>query len=254
MSEVIPLELSKYKNKKWHSSQTFRFAANDNYCPLSIREVSEAAAALPIVFIRQEDHYLLASLQGFNQGQNLLVNDNGMWLGMYCPMDYFFYPFCIITHEGKKIVCERSGSGLVSESVQGKAFFDTKGEKTPEFEELIQSLGQHTAGMERAAIITAQIAEFDLLVEWPINFASGEKKITLNGAYSISEEKLNVLSASQLEELRNSGALHVCYSQMVSTFNIKLLSHLHKSKAAEKSKADSPLAFDTGGSLNFDNF
>lgn len=253
MSKLKALQSDEYKHMYWQKPQSLFFAAQDNISALSASEVTEAAASLPIVFIRQGEGFVLAALQSFQPDKNLLVNEKGIWIGMYRPMRYFYYPFCLAGHEGKQVVCERTGSGLISQAEDGMALFDESGEKTPEFEDLLAQLNRHQAGLDRAAELTKEIAGLDLLVEWPIQFPNKDKTIALSGVYRIDEEKLNSLPASKFVELRDTGILHICYSQLVSMYNIRLLNYLHQTSNKATNNLTDVLDFDSGGSLNFEN-
>lgn len=253
MSELKALQASEYSGKFWQKAQSFSFTAQDNFSILSILEITEAAANLPIIFIKQGDEYLLAALQSFEPNRNLYVNDNGVWLGMYRPMGYSFYPFCITEHEGKRIVCERSGSGLITQSTDGMPLFDANGENTPEFEQLLGELNRYQASLDRAAKLVTEITKLDLLSEWPIQFQSKGETVTLSGVYRIDEEKLNSLPGSKFAELKDSGILRLCYFQLVSMYNIKTLYYLHKNAEKATNFISDTLDFDSGGSINFDN-
>ena len=172
---------------------------------------------------------------------------------MYCPEGYSYYPFCIADHDGKGIVCERTGSDLISETSRGNAFFDDHGEKSSEFNALIQELTQYHNGLNRAAELTKELVQSELLIEWPIEFERAGKKTTLRGVHRIDESKLNTLSYSQFGSLRDSGALAICYGQLVSMFNLKYLKYLHSIKGNTANIDNDSLDFDSGGSLNFDN-
>lgn len=253
MSDITPIQLTEYKNKSWKKPQSLSFASKESFCPLAASEIMEAAVGLPVVFIRSGDGFLLVALQGFNQNQNLYVDANGGWKGMYCPKAYSFYPFCIASHDGKKIVCERTGTGLVSNSSDGNPFFDETGGQAAEFGTLVEQLGQHQLGLEHTASLVEQIVALDLLTDWPIGFESNDQTVALNGVFRVDEEKLNSLSHAEFGELRDSGALRVCYSHLISMFSIKILNYLHKSQDKTASIVGDALNFDSGSSLNFDN-
>src|SRR5690606_39363180 len=120
------------------------FASAYSLSPLVAQELPRACLAMPIGFVRSDNQYQLVAVQGLAPGKNLFVAPDGRWIGPYVPAAYRGYPFVLAnTEDGKRVLCVREDSGLVSEvQGEGEPFFDEEGNPSKPVQDVLNFLDQ----------------------------------------------------------------------------------------------------------------
>ena len=121
---------SQFDPLRWKPFDSYRFAATDAIAPLVAQELTKACLSLPIAFIRAQDQFSTAAVQGLQAGQNLFVARDGRWIGPYIPATYRGYPFALAQADNDQLVlCVDTDSELIGEQHEQPFFSDT-GEPT----------------------------------------------------------------------------------------------------------------------------
>lgn len=245
MSEYHPLSPQRHGQRSWSRFTGYAFAATDAVCPLVMHEIPNAALSMPTAFVRQDHDYALVAVQGLEPGRNLFVGPAGHWLGGYIPAFYRSYPFRLVPLEdAKAVLCVDEASGLVSDHAHGgEPFFAADGELARPVVEVRDFL----AGAQRARLATATVcatlAKLDLLRAWPLQLkmADGGESREVQGLFCVNETALNALPADALVALRDSGALAVAYTQLLSMQQLPKLGRLLEMHAGKGGSQASPL-------------
>ena len=190
---IAPITIEKHKNVKVKQIDNFDFAKNVNMASIMVHEFSRAASIYPIVFVedKEKDMFKPVALFGFEEGENLFVDENSKWKSSYVPAIIRRYPFALANTE----VMERVKKYL-AELQQMDAFTD-------EFCKFMVSKNMFT----------------------PLNMkirVSNEIK-NISGAYIINEERLNTLSDETYLEMRTKKYIPVVYSHLSSLSQIERL-------------------------------
>ena len=81
-----------------------------DYPPLVIAEIGRLVSNNPIVFIENDGILNLYSLQSLLPENNLMIDNEGLWLGKYIPARYRSLPFVLASNSNnedkkEKILC-----------------------------------------------------------------------------------------------------------------------------------------------------
>lgn len=226
--------------KKWNRVQGFGFAAKTNVVPIAAAELSSAARAFPLGFLKQADQYLLVAVLGLLPEQNLFVAPDGRWLGQYVPAALRGYPFRLgrTADENNFSLLVDESSGLVLDSAVGEGgvpFFDLDGNPAEGTKQVLEFLVKTKQSGDAAARAVAALVEADLIEPWPLKVRDGGAEKSVGGIGRIAEARLNTVAPEQLAGLRDAGALSIAYAQLLSMGNIAVLGTLGQahSKARE---------------------
>lgn len=257
-STIIPIAPETLSGKTWSKVGSFLFAAKDTACELSLSEASKAAANLPMAFMRNDKgDFSLVSVQGFQPDENVLVSADGQWHSNYVPANYRFHPFVLVQNDDDQLVlCFNNAHNQIQDHDRAESFFSQDGELSPLIKQVFEALVERWNGLKQAQSIAKTLDNFGLITPWEMTLEVNGKGIRVQGFFRIDEGKIATLSADQLAELRDSGALALAYCQMIS---MNHLSYLQRMKAAiadsetSVSISDLNLSANDNDSLNFDN-
>mgnify|MGYP005995462327 CR=1 FL=1 len=222
---IAPITIEKHKNVKVKQIDNFDFAKNVNMASIMVHEFSRAASIYPIVFVedKEKDMFKPVALFGFEEGENLFVDENSKWKSSYVPAIIRRYPFALANtdDEGRFTVCIDEQSDFVNED-EGQALFD--GDKPAEVMERVK---KYLAELQQMDAFTDEFCKFMVSKNMftPLNMkirVSNEIK-NISGAYIINEERLNTLSDETYLEMRTKKYIPVVYSHLSSLSQIERL-------------------------------
>lgn len=244
MANIQALSTENFANKYWTDSEDFKYTANDSVCPIVAEELSKVVFNLPAAFIKVGDAFRLASVQGLSGNTNLCIDPNGKWQVGYIPSRYRCHPFRIIrANDTQMVPCADLDNELINEEGKGNAFFDESNQPTEALTKVLDFLKRIAGARQRSTRICAALAKHNLIK--PLVLQSiDEKSRPLKGLYSIDEKALNALTGEALVELRDSGALSIAYSQLLSTHQFANLIKLQKIRTEALKKGDMPVELD----------
>lgn len=242
----------------WKRNDNFLYASTDAIAPLVLQELPKACVSLPIAFIMQGEAFVPVAVQALLAGQNLYVTPDGRWLGPYVPAHYRGYPFALAqTDEQQLVLCIDTDSKLVGEE-HPEPFFDEQGEPTQAIKNILNFLEQVHAERDKTKFICAVLQQLELIKPWNITLQGneGEEK-PIQGLYCIDEAKFNALDAEALYRLKQSGALPVVFTQLLSMQHLSSLATLAdahtKFKNSQPASGELDLEFlNNDGNLNYE--
>ena len=189
--------------------------------PLEFRDVQ---GSYPILFTKDPNSgaFFAVAVFGFERDQNLFLGDDG-WDATYVPAAIRRQPFLIATskEDDTPVVSLDLGHPRVSRD-EGEALFDGDGAPSAFLNEKIALLDKLHRGMQHGRGFVDALLAQDLLeqVTLDITFSDGDKK-SLQGFYSIAEERLYQLKGDALESLNRAGYLQPVFMAVASLSRVR---------------------------------
>jgi hypothetical protein len=175
MAKLIAINKEHHAASKWRKFAEYHFVAREAAVPIVAAEIAKAAAAMPIVFIKQGGHFELSARLSVNPGQNLFVAPGGHWLGSYIPSSIRAYPFRMMKPEGaeQSILCiEEECVISAGNPLPGEAFFAADGTISPSVQQVLDFL----TALENNRLVTnlavSSLAQAGVIKPWPITVKS----------------------------------------------------------------------------------
>ena len=124
-------------------------------------------------------------------------------------------------------------SSLLSES-EGEPLFGEDGEKTEYMESRVEGLVQAAQQREQTIQITKLLQEKDMLTTHQVQLQHRPdgQRYSIEGIYTVNEEKLNELSDEDFLELRKLGLIPLIYAHLTSLQQLRRISE--RQYAADK--------------------
>jgi hypothetical protein len=233
------LDRNKHRNYRLKPSVNgMKFAAKTLALPLAPLEFGHAAAEFPIVFAMSDDGTgTPISLFGVREKENLMIDDNGNWVGTYIPGFLRRYPFVLNIdpqNERPFVVFDEAYDGL-GEFEDGERLFNEDGSESEFLKQTVGFLSEFSAQSEHANQFVANLKKHDLLVPQQVVFnRNPDENYTLDGFHIVDEKRLLALSDAALLELTRSGDLGRIYAHLLSLNNINRIAFRMKGAAPAK--------------------
>ncbi len=273
MSSVFPISFQRHGSKRWRPVNNFEFTSSETVIKIHGQELMLAQSSMPVGFIRSEGKYNLVAIVGLTSKRNLLVNNEGHWIGRYIPESIRSFPFLIArSPDGQEILCVDEESNLITEEPEPSdgenseylTFFDSEGTPSASLQEMVK----FTKGIKQANELTdricVQLEELDLIKPWRIVLQatdssseatdSAPKQQQLEGVYCVDQDNLNALEPDQLAALRDCGGLLMAYCQLLSMRNLSGLAEV--ANLVSKEGASNEVFFEDpseSGNISFEN-
>ena len=191
--------------------------------PMEFRDIQ---SCYPILFTKDPNTggFLAAALLGFEARQNLFLQDDG-WDAAYVPALMQRQPFLIATgREGDNkppVVSLDLDHPRVSAN-EGEALFDGDGAPSEFLRRKIAVLDKLHRGLQHGNGFINALLQHELVeqITLDIAFNDGSKK-TLQGFYSIAEERLYQLKGEVLESLNQAGYLQPIFMAVASLSRVR---------------------------------
>lgn len=186
--------------------------------PMEFRDIQ---SCYPILFTKDPSTggFLAAAILGFEANQNLFLNGDN-WDASYIPNLVQRQPFLIATggddNNQAPVVSLDLEHPRVSQN-EGEALFDDDGEASGFLNQKIAVLEKLHNGLQHSSGFIDALLKHELLeqITLDLTFNNGEKK-SMQGFYSIAEEKLYQLEGSVLESLNSAGYLQPVFMAVAS--------------------------------------
>ena len=191
--------------------------------PLEFRDIQ---SCYPILFTKDPNTggFFSAALLGFEAAQNLFLRDDG-WDAAYVPALVQRQPFLIATSgEGDTrppVVSLDLDHPRVGKD-EGEALFDSGGDPSEFLKQKIALLDKLHRGLQHSRGFIDTLLQHELLeqIALDIAFNDGSKK-TLQGFYSIAEDRLYQLKGDALESLNQAGYLQPVFMAVASLSRVR---------------------------------
>lgn len=191
--------------------------------PMEFRDIQ---GCYPILFTKDPNTggFFSAALLGVEADQNLFLRDNG-WDASYVPALVQRQPFLIATgREGENqapVVSLDLDHPRVARD-KGEALFDNEGNPTEFLNQKVALLDKLHRGLQHGSGFIDTLLKHELLeqITLDIAFDDGSKK-SVQGFYSIAEERLYQLEGDVLESLNRAGYLQPVFMAVASLSRIR---------------------------------
>jgi SapC len=199
-------------------------------------EFIELQKHYPIFFRRdgESDDYQCSVLLGLEKNENLFLDASypSGWKVDYVPAILNKGPFLIgfqqpeHSEDNNAVIHIDMDHPKVSES-EGQPLFLSHGGNSPYLNHISSCLTVIDSGLEIQSDMFKQFLTLNLIEPVNIEFelSNGEKR-RLRGNYTIHEEKLAALSASELHTLNKYGYLQLAFAVVASMTNVRKLINL----------------------------
>lgn len=191
--------------------------------PLEFRDVQNC---YPILFTKDPNTggFFAAALFGLEADQNLFLKDEG-WDATYIPALVQRQPFLIATGgegDDKPPVASIDLDHPRVSKDEGEALFDSEGEPSEFLNQKIALLDKLHRGLQHSVGFIDTLLQHELLEQITLDFAfnDGSKK-TLQGFYSIAEERLYQMKGDVLESLNRAGYLQPVFMAVASLSRLR---------------------------------
>jgi hypothetical protein len=186
----------------------------------------------PILFHKNVnlETYEAVALFGFQEGENLFLNQDSGWEANYIPLMVQRQPFHIGFRPGLsqtdpelRVMHINMDSPRVNEE-EGERLFTDNGENSDFLNYIAAMLETIHHWEQQAQDFYRELHKYDLLesVNFDITLPSGMQS-QLIGFYTVNEDKLQSLDGAALENLNKKGFLLPIYMAIASIDNIKKL-------------------------------
>jgi len=196
--------------------------------PLGIGEFYEACKDYPILFTKNpEGDWLAIALLGYNDKNVYLDEKRCFKRGKYLPAFLRRYPFILVQNEDKKgfsLGIEEEALEVLNESNQQRALF--KEDQTPSdlTKNTLDFLVRFQGELQACSALIKELETWELLVEKSATVLDEKaQKHTINGFFTVNEEKLNHLSEKKKLDIYKKGTTPFITAHLISLSNIRRL-------------------------------
>ena len=241
MANHVLLDNISHKDLKVITTRGANWGDNISCATVFPSEFAKVQANQPIVFRKhpQTGQFEALALFGFENSENLLLNEQGELQLSYLPLSMQRQPFLIGQQtqynngipEQSLVVHIDLDSPRIS-TRDGEAIFLEHGGNSDYLNHIAQVL--NALHQEHQAInhFFERLLSVNLLESFSIEYAdkNGEK-VTVNGFYTINQQVLHDLTAEQLKQLQQQGDLQAIYMVLAS---MEKIPHLLNRKWAQQ--------------------
>ncbi len=199
-------------------------------------EFAKAQREYPILFRKDAEtgRFLPVVLLGFEEHENLFLNESSAWSARYIPLAVRQGPFLIglQQQEGEQrlaIYADLNDSRIQQNA--GAALFNADGSASDTLNKIRDVLSSSHTGSESLEAMVDAFLKYDLLerVMLEIDLSSGTT-VKFDAGYTVHLEKLMALESAAVVELHKSGFLSLAYNVADSVNNIQGLIDIKNAK------------------------
>lgn len=239
MTQLVAIDNKNHLNLKVDASKAELHGEGLHLVPAVLSEFSHMAVQYPLVITKNGEtgQFVFAAMLGFEEGENLFWQE-GQWQGLYLPLQIRRQPFFVgnpqeiasQAESGDYVVCYDSESPAIS-SDEGQALFDENGTDTEFFQQAKSCLAQLLQGELANKQLIEMLEKMQLLqvMKMEVTFAN-QQSISLNGLYTVDEEKLAALPDDKIAILHKAGLLAAIYALIISLGQMHNLINLKNKK------------------------
>jgi len=216
---IVPVDAKVHAKVKVRNGADLSIVEDQHAIPLVAHELSRAVGSFPCVFLKNEEmgRFQLVGLMGLAVGENLYVED-GEWKTNHYPLLPSSYPFKLIpdANDDKQLVFGIDQDSKFFDSKDGDPLYNEDGSESEMHIRRRDLTAQLFEQTRMTAQLTEKVAELELLEARSLSYEVNGKKASIDGFFTISEEKLNALPDDVILELFKNGSLSVIYASMMS--------------------------------------
>ncbi|MDO8342081.1 MAG: SapC family protein [Cellvibrio sp.] len=224
MTNFVALHNQHHQHLRIDTQLIESLGATNNMVPVVISEFLRLVVHYPIVFTKSSEtgNFLCVALLGFEAGENLFWN-NKQWQSIYTPLNIMRQPFFIGRENNQTLICIDTDSPVLTTG-KGETIFDSAGKETAYLQTIQARLAELLDGETRTQDFIKALLALNLIMPMAldISFASSQQQ-RVQGLYTINEERLAQLDATQLITLQQQDYLQPIYTMIASLGQIYAL-------------------------------
>ncbi len=232
MSGYTVITADRFGDKAWQRPHDYRFAATTHWVPIVLSELPKLVPAFPLGFVKLGDRYVLGAIMSRHPGENVFVSSDGKWISHHIPALLRGYPFRLLRIDGREepVLGLDEASAAVVDAGSGEPFFDANGDPSAAIKDVLVFLTQweRNRALTQRAVDCAN--ECGLIRKWPVSAGEQEQggQAAVDGLYRIDERALAALDDEYWSLLRAAGSVPLCYGQLYSMEQLRLLDAAEK--------------------------
>jgi hypothetical protein len=197
-------------------------AATPHFVQIVVNEFASACVCCPILLTKEAatGQFYAGALFGFKPDESFLpeILERGGFNPLNLQRDGFFI-------SGEDIALDRDNPRF--SETEGEPLFDSSQQPTAGLRQIQRALGQLHAGMQMTQAFIREVAALKLIepIDVQLNFTGGER-ITLEGLYTVSLDRIRALEDASALSLLRSGYLQLAYTMNASLKQIPIFAHL----------------------------
>jgi hypothetical protein len=234
--QPVLLDAAQHRHKKMGVLADFSITKNMHAVFVTATEVPQAALDFPVVFVNTGDKDAAGRptispivLLGLAQSENLFISGT-RWEARYIPAFIRRYPFLTANLRGANapgVLIDSAWSGF--SDTEGEPLFDASDKPAPALQRAIQFLEMFEAEAQRTRGFCTRLAELELLKEMKADATLPDgTMMSVDGFFTVDEEKLQKLPDATVIELHRNGILALLNLHLASLFNLR---HMVERKA-----------------------
>ena len=190
-------------------------------------EFAAAAACCPILFTKETNTgaFFAGAMFGFKPGENLLgsVEERGGFNPLILQREGFFI-------SDQNIAIDREHARF--SETEGEPLFDGAQQPADGLRAIQRTLGSIHQGLDQTRAYIAALVELKLVesIDITLNFDGGER-LTLQGLYTVSLDRLRDLDDAAALRLFRAGHLQLAYTMVGSLKQVPRLARLRNQRA-----------------------
>ncbi len=221
------LNVEQHKNLGYAEKYSSEYGHHVGAVMILPNEFAKAQREYPILFRKDSEtgRFIPVVLLGFEENENLFLNENSTWSTRYIPQAIKQGPFIIglqqqETEQRLVIYVDLNDSRIQDNTAP--ALFNDDGTSSSTLTEIKNILSARHEGSEQLEPMMEAFLKFDLLerVRLEIHLANGAT-INFDAGYTVHIEKLMALENDAVIELHKSGFLSLAYNVADSVNNIQ---------------------------------
>ncbi len=227
MSKLIPLSPSEHKNAFVDPVRAINDFREAQVVRLRVTEVGNAGCCFPVLFTKdpQQGFWDLSALTSLEPESNLFINGN-RWQAVYSPLAVRTHPVRLAKFENNDEIKVALRPEDLSES--GILLYDDNGQPSDYLKTTEQALHEDLSGASATQAFCRHLESLELIK--PINIKvlyQNASSRTLEGLYTLDQERLAALEDSAILELQKRGYLMAIHSMLTSLFQLNRLIQGH---------------------------
>lgn len=237
MIKVVPLNSKQHQQVKVSGDSPLIYAASKHLSEITVSEIGKISCSNPIFFSRDPNtgKWVIIAVYSFHVGSNLLVQETQSDAN-YLPTSIQAYPLFLTANSGenKGYSISIDEAYAQQKNSKGDSLFKDNGESSIELNSLVKMLEADVKNHTQTHFFTEKLEELSLFKQMDVGVEYIDNSMdTLAGLYTIDEEKMQSLSAEQLQALHNVGYLPPIYAVLNSLFQLNALIKRHNNNTSK---------------------
>ncbi len=236
MKNFQPLNFEQHKSLGYTEKYGSEYGHQVGAVIVLPNEFAKIQREYPIFFRKDSEtgQFFPVALLGFEEKENLFLNEDSSWSTRYIPLSMIQGPFLIglqQQEEGQKLAIYADLNDSRIQENAGPALFNSDGQASPTLNKVRDILSFRHQGSEQIAPMMEAFLKHNLLepVTIEIDLANG-KTVHFDAGYTVYLEKLMSLESDAVVELHKSGLLSLAYNIADSLNNLQDLINIKNAK------------------------